>query len=283
MRGQWIRLNKMAVHALGHAAMLLALMLLLSASAGMAVHSPAEETGPAEEAAAEAAAEAEEAPAKTAEERLAEPETEVIEAPEPWAPVPESPAVEDTYFSDAAFLGDSRTQGFFLYSGLKEGSGFYAVGATVESVFSKAAWEEPDGKRVPLLDALAEVECGKVYIMLGVNELGWTKVESFRERYAAVIDRVRADHPDAVIVLQSILPVSAAQEAKKSYVNNQRILVFNEAIMALAEEKDCPYVNVAEAVATEDGFLRADWNFDGVHLNPEGCRAWLAYLRTHTV
>lgn len=43
------------------------------------------------------------------------------------------------------------------------------------------------------------------------------------------------------------------------------------------------YLNVAEAVADEDGFLRADWNFDGVHLNQEGCQAWLAYLRTHPV
>lgn len=46
----------------------------------------------------------------------------------PWAPVPESEAVEDTYFQDVIFLGDSRTEGFSLYSGLKEGTYFYSVG-----------------------------------------------------------------------------------------------------------------------------------------------------------
>ena len=51
----------------------------------------------------------------------------------------------------------------------------------------------------------------------------------------------------------------------------------------LAETYGVTYLNVAEAVADEDGFLRADWNFDGVHLNQEGCQAWLAYLRTHPV
>ena len=196
--------------------------------------------------------------------------------------VPESEPVADTYFSDVVFLGDSRTEGFYLYSGLKEGQYLYAVGATVASVFTKET-EKTDAGKVPMLDALADMECGKVYVMLGVNELGWVKVETFQNQYAKVIDRLREDHPDAQIVLQSILPVSAKQDAKKTYVNNQRIQTYNEAIMALAEEKDCAYVNVAEAVTGEDGCLRPELTFDGVHLNTQGCRIWLDYLRTHSV
>ena len=45
--------------------------------------------------------------------------------------VPESGPVADTYFDDVVFLGDSRTEGFSLYSGLGTGSYYYAVGATV--------------------------------------------------------------------------------------------------------------------------------------------------------
>ena len=37
-----------------------------------------------------------------------------------FAPVPESEAVDDGYFADAVFIGDSRTQGLRLYSGLKD-------------------------------------------------------------------------------------------------------------------------------------------------------------------
>lgn len=200
-----------------------------------------------------------------------------------WGPVAKSDAAEDTYFSDAVFLGDSRTEGFSLYSGLKEGKFLYGVGATVESVFSKDVWKMDSGGKVPLLDALKTMECGKVYVMLGVNELGWNRVETFYNQYARVVDRIREDHPDAQIVLQSILPVSAKQDAKKSYVNNGRITAFNEAVMDLAEEKGCFYVNVAEAVMGEDGCLRPELTFDGVHLNVDGCRIWLHYLRTHTI
>lgn len=195
--------------------------------------------------------------------------------------VAESEPVEDTYFDDVLFLGDSRTEGFHLYSGLKTGSYLYATGATVESVFTKSV-NTPVGK-MPMLDALAQMDCGKIYVMLGVNELGWNGTDIFRNQTAKMIQRIQADHPDATIVIQSILPVSAKQDAKHSYVNNQRINAYNQVLQELAEEYGLVYLNVAEAVSDENGYLRADWNFDGVHLNKAGCQAWLNYLRTHPV
>ena len=66
-------------------------------------------------------------------------------------------------------------------------------------------------------------------------------------------------------------------------MSNERIGVYNGVIRALAEEKDCALVDVAEALAGEDGCLPQNLNFDGVHLNPAGCRIWLEYLRTHSV
>lgn len=280
MVGKRVRKKKMRMPAVLVLLAAMAAVLTMAGSRGVAADSPLEL---APEPAVEAAVPAErlmpdqsgeEAPAETGE---AAPEQEK----EPFAPVPESEPVEDTYFEDAAFLGDSRTEGFRLYSGLKTGTYYDAVGATVESVFSKAV-DTPAGK-MPLLDAMAKKDFGKVYVMLGINELGWSKTETFRNQYAKVIDRLRVDHPDAEIVLQSIIPVSAKQEEKKSYVNNGRIAVYNEIIYQLAEEKGCAFVDSAEAVADENGCLRAEWNSDGIHLNIKGCEAWLEYLRSHPV
>ena len=202
------------------------------------------------------------------------------EAPRPpVVPVPEGGPVEDTYFENIAFLGDSRTQGFQLYSGLKTGAYYTAVGATVESVFTKKA--ETEGGKMPLLDAMAGKTYDMIYVMLGVNELGWNGTEIYHNQYAKLIDRLREDHPDSLVVLQTLIPVSAKQEAKKSYVNNTRIAAYNEGIRQLAEEKQCPYVDVASAMTDEKGCLRSDWTSDGVHLNTKGCKAWLEYLRTH--
>lgn len=282
-------------------------LLLAGEPQGAAVNSPLEEPAP-KELAREAVAQlpAEErtwAPVEAERDGMsaapkASREVPQTEAPDPRpirteesAATPEAPlespaaeepqAVPDTYFDDAVFLGDSRTEGFHLYSGLKTGKYLYATGATVSSVFTKAV-ETPQG-RMPLLDALQRTDCGMIYVMLGVNELGWNGTDTFRNQTAKLIERIQADHPDAVLVLQSILPVSSRQDAKGSYVNNRRIDAYNQVLQELAAEYGVTYLHVAEAVADESGCLRADWNFDGVHLNVAGCQAWLEYLRTHPV
>ena len=266
----------------GVAAALAAAMLLLTAGAsgGTAVSSPlAEAAEPVPYKAVPAAGKigaAAEIRAKALPEGAGEPESLPC-------PLPETEAVEDTYFDGAVFLGDSRTEGLFLYSGLKTGHFYTAVGATVESVFSKKNFETESGEKVPLLDAVAEQDCDKIYIMLGINELGWSKVKTFHDQYAKLVDRVRADHPEAKIVLQSIPPVSAKQEAKKTYVNNARIAEYNGVIPALAEEKECYFLDVAACLTGGDGLLPKDLNFDGIHLNPAGCKVWLNYLRTHSL
>nr|WP_325213001.1 GDSL-type esterase/lipase family protein [uncultured Oscillibacter sp.] len=264
----------------GIAAALAAAALLLTAgsSGGVAVSSPlAEAAEPVLYKAAPAAGKI-----GTGAEARAKALPEVPEEPLP-CPLPETEAVEDTYFDGAVFLGDSRTEGLSLYSGLKTGHFYTAVGATVESVFSKKNFETEGGEKVPLLDAAAEQDCDKVYIMLGINELGWTKTKTFHDQYAKLVDRVREDHPDAKIVLQSIPPVSAKQEAKKTYVNNARIAEYNAVIKTLAEEKECYFLDVAACLTGGDGLLPKDLNFDGIHLNPAGCRVWLDYLRTHSL
>lgn len=205
------------------------------------------------------------------------------EPPGPAEPVPETAVVEDTYFDTAAFLGDSRTDGLRLYGGLGRGTFYYATGATVESVFTKAV-ATPAGE-MPLLDALtaAETPPERIFVMLGVNELGWAKRENFHDYYVRVIERLRQDFPEADVLVQSILPVSRKQEAKKTYVNNGRIAEYNEIIRMVCGETDCLFLDVAVALTDEDGFLPANWTYDGVHLNKKGCAAWLDYLRTHAV
>ena len=98
-----------------------------------------------------------------------------------------------------------------------------------------------------------------------------------------MIDRIRQNHPGITVVVQSILPVSAVQKAKCSYVNNGRIAVYNALLEELAAEKDCLYLNVAEAVTGEDGCLRKELTSDGIHLNTAECVEWREYLKTHPV
>lgn len=98
-------------------------------------------------------------------------------------------------------------------------SGFTAVwsgeptsassGETVASATDMENWKTEDGRKISLADAVAAADCGKIYLMLGVNELGWNGTDIFRSHAENLLRRLQADHPDAEIVVQSLLPVSA--------------------------------------------------------------------------
>ena len=202
-------------------------------------------------------------------------------AEEPFAAVPESEAVDDSYFADAAFIGDSRTQGLRLYSGLKDTNWLCSVGLTVETAATEK-FSVADGKYTAL-DALGVLKPAKGYIMLGLNELGWKSADIFIEKYAAIIDTALAANPDCLVYVQSILPVSAAKDAGGTWCNNANVNARNERLKELAEEKGVYYLDVASAFRGEDGCLPAGDTPDGIHLPPGLCVSWLDYLKTHTV
>ncbi len=213
-------------------------------------------------------------------------ETEASESTEVpydyFNPVPVSEAVEDSYFDDAVFIGDSRTEGFFLNAGPGDSRAYAYRGLTVETVMTKPVVYQ-DGVKCSAIDALRATSFSKVYIMLGINEIGWVYSDVFIEKYVALIDEIRSINPDAKIYLQSILPVSESVSTTHSYIKNDKIQEYNALIQQMAGEQGVYYLNVAEVMASEQGALPEDAAFDGIHLKREYCEAWLEYLRIHTV
>lgn len=214
-----------------------------------------------------------------------EEEPEVTPEAEPYdfsQNVPESAEVENSYFDDAVFIGNSRTEGFKLYSGLSNAQYYTAIGLMVDTIFTKP-YATVDGEKTTIMEALKTAEFSKVYIMLGMNELGWVYGSVYQEYYGRIIDAIREINPDAVIYIQSILPVSAEKSKSDAVYNNARINEFNGLLRELAEEKQVYYVDVAQAVSDENGCLPEGASFDGVHLTPDYCGKWRDYLKTHTV
>ena len=80
-------------------------------------------------------------------------------------PAPEREAVDNSYFDDAAFVGDSRTDGFMIYSGIGTGKNLTSNGLSIFSLAEKKALTI-EGEKYTLLEALALEEYGKVYLSL---------------------------------------------------------------------------------------------------------------------
>lgn len=193
--------------------------------------------------------------------------------------------VEDDYFADAVFIGDSRTVGMYEYGGLQDISTFYAsTGLSVHKLFTAKIVEVPgQRKKITVEEALSERQFAKIYFMIGINEMGTGTAESFLEKYAESVARLRELQPDAVIYLQGIMQVTAERSAQGDYITNEGIDIRNEGIAALADDETIFYLDVNEAVCGEDGAMAADYTYDGVHLKAQYISLWKEYLKTHAV
>ena len=197
--------------------------------------------------------------------------------------------VDMSYFSDALFIGDSRTEGLQLYSGIEGATFFCYKGITIFDVMA----EDPkkvvtlDGNKYSVVGALEHTagQFGKVYISLGVNELGYYDDQGYHDKFCALIDEVRRTQPDAVIYLQNVVPVNPELCAKNwpSYVNNEKVNTYNEILDQVAEEKEAVLLDLHSALGTSDGILAKENTSDGVHFNKAWYQEWLRYLMKHAV
>lgn len=193
--------------------------------------------------------------------------------------------VEDDYFGDALFLGDSRVVGMYEYGGLGDIATFYAsTGMTIYKLFNAAIVELPgQDEKITVEEALQQQSFGKIYIMLGINEMGTGTVERFAETYKAAVEHLQELQPDAIIYIQAILKVTTARSAKGDYINNEGIEARNEAISQLADGKKIFYVDPNLAVCDEDGGMVKDYTSDGVHLKARYISLWKEYLKDNAV
>ncbi|MCM1149924.1 MAG: GDSL-type esterase/lipase family protein [Butyricicoccus sp.] len=189
-------------------------------------------------------------------------------------------AVGDEFFADAAFLGNSLVDGLHRYGGLSQGSFFAATSASVVNVdTTRNCWLE-SGAKATLMAALTEKQYAKIYILLGINEIGLDP-DYFSQLYGAMLDRIMEAEPGADIYIMSLSPITEVRSGYKDVFNMERIEIYNEALYTLAQEKECYYVDLCQALAGEDGFLPAEESTDGIHLKPEKYPQWADYLRTH--
>lgn len=203
------------------------------------------------------------------------------------APLEESePLEDDSFFDTAVYLGDSRTEGLQLFSGLKRGDFYWARGMTVFKADSEDYRVfEVDAQKYNLMEVLALKQYESVYIMLGVNELGFSAA-SYQEGLGQLLDKVIELQPDAVVYLQLMPPLNdglCRQNKLASYINNQNLSQFNDAIALLAAEKKVVLLNTAEAYAGADGQLPAELASDGCHFAYSAYSHWADYLRCHVI
>ncbi|MCR5108091.1 MAG: hypothetical protein K6B28_07995 [Lachnospiraceae bacterium] len=189
-------------------------------------------------------------------------------------------SVDDSYFADALFIGDSRLQGFGMYSGLA--STYYcATGFQLYKYETTKVVPTSSGK-VPIFSALEYDAYTKIYIKVGLNEMGGS-IDAFLEKYAELIAKLREYEPRAIIYIHAILPVTASKSASDKTHNNHNINTLNERLKTFAVEQKAYYLDVGPYVSLEDGTLKPETTTDGIHLKAGYMDVWKEYLKSNAV
>lgn len=180
-------------------------------------------------------------------------------------------------FSDTLFIGDSRTVGLFEYGDLGQAVVFANSGMSVFNLLD--AQVSLSGKDKQKLDQVLSSKSFKtIYLMLGINELGYDN-HSIVRRYREVVDWIRAKQPEATLVLEANLHVTEEKSSKSDIYNNQKINALNDAIRSIAEETGCPYIDVNPIFDDENGNLSAAYSSDGAHVLGKYYSVWVDWIR----
>lgn len=211
-------------------------------------------------------------------------EPPTTEPPTTEPPTTEPPTTEPddgSYFSDALFIGDSRTVGLSLYGEIKGATYFAKNSATVYTFLNGYETAKPDprmGDRT-LSEVLAGRKFGKIYILFGINELGGSAPSAVRAGFVRFISLLKAAQPNAKIIIQSNMHVTKAYEEKYPARGKDRVNELNSLLAGLANGKDVFYLGFETLFDDEEGYLREDYARDGLHmLAGEPYNVWRGYI-----
>lgn len=209
-------------------------------------------------------------------------------APDPAPQDPQEPLryefteVTQDYFDDACIIGDSRAVGIQLYSGWDNITYYAESGMTVYNLFTRKVTLS-DGTEATIEEALQERSFGKIYLEIGINEMGTGTVDSFMEAYQEVVDRLRQLQPEADLFLCGIMYVRQSKSESDPIFNNPGIRERNGRIAQLADQSTIFYLDINEVTSDETGNLNPDYTWDEVHLLGKYNVLWTEYLSKHGI
>lgn len=203
--------------------------------------------------------------------------------------VPDEPEVkplefvpsDKSYFDDALFIGDSRTVGIYEYGDLGNVTYFATEGMSIYRLWKELVPVKGMGSNYlePLIKAK---DYKKIYIMLGINELGYDYQETMN-KYKATLDKLHELAPDAIIYVCSNLHVTATQSAKSEIHNNTNINKFNEGIKEFTDHETFFYLEVNQLFDDGYGNLREDYTADNIHILAKYYAEWAEWFCQNTI
>jgi len=180
------------------------------------------------------------------------------------------------YFEDTLFIGDSRTAGLRQF-GYFETADFFATPGLSVYAIPQTKVEVGELGKLKLEELLEQKEYTKIYVMLGMNELGYRFPQTV-EKYRNFIENLQDWEPCATLYLCANLHVTSTRSNNDKFFNNANIDKINLEIQTLAEEKELVYLDINELFDDENGNLDKEIASDDSHVTVENYIVWCDWL-----
>lgn len=172
---------------------------------------------------------------------------------------------------NALFIGDSRTIGLMEYSGLS--ADFFAnTGMSVYNIYDKKV-SVPNAGKFLFNELLSKKKYNTIYLMLGINELGYDINKTVSE-YKKLVSYIKKEQPEAVIFIQKNLHVTKVKSDSEKYINNGRLNTLNAKIAEIADGKTVFCLDANILFDDANGALDASKTSDHVHLYAKYYLEW---------
>lgn len=211
-------------------------------------------------------------------------ETEEEDIKLPAMDLPEVDPGPCHFFDDAAIMGDSISYSLMVHHTKTKDFGdaiFLVRGSLgIHNTLNKQLTVSYQGKAMTPWDALAASGVKKVFIMMGMNDIGYYSIDDTMEKWGTFLGNVREKCPDITIYIESLTPMWP--DAEQKLLNNENIDAYNARLREFAEENGCYFVDVAPYL--KDGRNGMAGCYIGdlyVHMNEVGTAAWATVLKAY--
>ena len=187
------------------------------------------------------------------------------------------------YVDKFVFLGDSTTYGLGYYDVVDTNQVWTPKSGTLTlSLWSTATIVYPDdNSELAIKDAVAKKLPEYMLITLGVNGISFMDEQYFITEYTNLVLAVKEASPNTKIILNSIYPVSASYPAENG-ITNEKIDTANTWVERIANSLGVKYLDSESVIKDSNGAMPDNLSNDkALHLNADGCKLVINYLRTH--
>ena len=207
-------------------------------------------------------------------------EDEIVE---PDAKLAETEDAGNEYIENTLFLGDSNTVRMMSYGITSLENTFAVVGMGIQSVKTlKCVQFEGYNEPCTMVEGVKLLKPSRIIITFGTNNANGMSSSDFIKQYKGAINAIREAAPGVDILINSIPPI--AKENRYPSLSQNSIDNFNNALIVMAKEMDCKYIDSASVMKDEKtGYAKEGYTVgDGIHISEDGFAAMFTYIRTHS-